>query len=323
MSKIILIGNGAVGSSYAYALVNQNISEELGIIDINMDRVEGDVMDLNSALAFTGPKKIYAASYEDCKDADLIVHTAGAPQKPGETRLDLVEKNLKITKDIVKQVMKTGFNGVFLVAANPVDILTYGVQKFSGLPTQQVIGTGTSLDSARFRQEIAAILNIDVRNVHGYILGEHGDTEFPAWSHANVAGLPIVEWLSDRDISLETEKALVDIFFSVRDAAYNIIEKKGATYYGVGVALARITRAILYNENAVLPLSVHLNGEYGHDDIYIGTPAIINKDGLVNIIEIPLNDSEQDKMEKSIQTLKETINQVKKDAPDLFDQVES
>ncbi len=313
--KIILIGDGAVGSSYAYSLINQNIGQELGIIDVNTEKAEGDVMDLNSALAFTAPKKIYVADYADCHDADLVVYTAGASQKPGETRLDLTEKNLRITKDVVEKVMASGFNGIFLVATNPVDILTYAVYKLSGLPSHQVIGTGTSLDSARFRQAVANLLDVDVRNVHGYIIGEHGDTEFPVWSHANVAGLQINEWLNNNPDT--DEQALVEIFFSVRDAAYEIIKRKGATFYGIGVSLARITRAILNNENAVLPLSVYLEGEYGQNDIYIGSPAIINQRGIDKIVEIPLNDSEKEKMTHSADTIRNHLKEVLDKNPDL------
>jgi len=313
--KIILIGDGAVGSSYAYALINQNVGHELGIIDVNREKVEGDVMDLNSALAFTAPKKIYVADYEDCHDADLVVFTAGASQKPGETRLDLTEKNLRITKSVVENVMKSGFDGVFLVATNPVDILTYAVYKLSGLPSHKVIGSGTSLDSARFRHAIANLLDVDVRNVHGYIVGEHGDTEFPVWSHANVAGLHINEWLSNNPQT--DEQALVEIFFSVRDAAYEIIQKKGATFYGIGASLARITRAILNNEQAVLPLSVYLEGEYDQNDIYIGSPAIINSNGLKKIVEIPLNDSEKEKMAHSVETIRSHLKEALEKNPDL------
>ena len=282
--KIILIGNGAVGSAYAYALVNQNIGQELGIIDLDPFKVEGDVMDLNSALAFTAPKDIYVADYSDCADADLVVFTAGAGQKPGETRLDLIHKNLKITKTIVDQVMASGFDGIFL-------------------------------DSARFRIELAKRLNIDARNVHGYIIGEHGDTEFPVWSHANIAGLQITEWLETNP--LEDEGELLEIFEAVRDQAYHIIERKGATYYGIGAALAKITQAIFNNENSVLPLSVLLEGEYGHDDIYIGTPAIINDRGVKRAIEIPLNDYEQGKMNHSINTLRKFIQDAREKAPEL------
>lgn len=313
--KIILIGNGAVGSSYAYSLINQNIGQELGIIDVDRDKAEGDVMDLSSALAFTAPKRLYVADYADCHDADLIVFTAGASQKPGETRLDLTEKNLRITKEVVENVMASGFDGIFLVATNPVDILTYAVYKLSGLPAHRVIGSGTSLDSARFRQSVAELLDVDVRNVHGYIIGEHGDTEFPVWSHANVAGLQINEWLHNNPETNEEE--LVKIFFSVRDAAYEIIQKKGATFYGIGVSLARITRAILNDEQAVLPLSVLLDGEYGEKDVYIGSPAIVNRQGIKQIVEIPLNDSEKEKMAHSAETIRTHLQDVLDQSPDL------
>ena len=300
--KVMLIGDGAVGSSYAFALVNQNIAQEIGIIDIDTNRTQGDAIDLSHALAFTSPKKIYSASYEDCHDADLVVITAGAPQKPGETRLDLVGKNLRINKSIVEQVVASGFDGIFLVAANPVDILTYSTWKFSGFPKERVIGSGTSLDTARFRQAIAELVDVDARNVHAYILGEHGDSEFPVWSHANVAGLQIYEWVKDNP------EELVNLFFGVRDAAYEIIEKKGATFYGIAVALARITRAILNDESAVFPLSVYLEGQYGQNDIYIGAPAVINAKGIQNIIEIPLSDAEKDRMDASASQLKEVMD---------------
>lgn len=306
--KVILVGDGAVGSSYAFALVNQGIAQELGIIEIPQlhEKAVGDALDLSHALAFTSPKKIYAAEYADCADADLVVITAGAPQKPGETRLDLVGKNLAINKSIVTQVIESGFNGIFLVAANPVDVLTYSTWKFSGFPKERVIGSGTSLDTARFRQAIAELVDVDARNVHAYILGEHGDSEFPVWSHANVAGLQIYEWVKDNPEV--DEEALVNLFFGVRDAAYEIIEKKGATFYGIAVALARITRAILNDESAVFPLSVYLEGQYGQNDIYIGAPAVINAKGIQNIIEIPLTDAEKDRMDASAKELKEVMD---------------
>lgn len=303
--KIIVVGNGAVGSSYTFALVTQNIAQEIGIIDVDHDKAEGDALDLSHALAFTSPKKIYAASYADCHDADLVVITAGAAQKPGETRLDLVNKNLRIFKDIVQSVVESGFNGIFLVASNPVDILTYATWKFSGFPKHKVIGSGTSLDSARFRQSIAELVGVDARNVHGYILGEHGDTEFPVWSHANIAGLQIYEWVKDHPEV--DEEALVNLFFNVRDAAYTIIDKKGATFYGIAVSLARITTAILNDEHAVLPLSVYLDGQYGLNDVYIGAPAVVNRQGISQVIEIPLSDAEKEKFEASSQKLKQIM----------------
>ncbi|GAB2027008.1 L-lactate dehydrogenase [Lactovum odontotermitis] len=315
--KVILIGDGAVGSSYAFALVNQGIAQELGIVEIPQLRAkaEGDAEDLSDALAFTSPKKIYAADYKDCADADLVVITAGLPQKAGETRLDLVSKNLRINKDIVTQVVASGFKGIFLVAANPVDILTYATWKFSGFPKERVIGSGTSLDSARFRQALAERIGIDARSVHAYIMGEHGDSEFAVWSHANVAGVKLDQWLQDnRDVDAQ---GLVDLFLSIRNAAYSIIEKKGATFYGIAVALARITKAILDDENSVLPLSVFQDNHYeGVEGLFIGQPAIVGANGIVRNINIPLNDAELQNMQASAHQLKSTIDEAFAD-PDI------
>lgn len=305
--KIILVGDGAVGSTYAFSLVQQGIAQELGIVDIVKERTQGDAIDLADATPWIAPKTIYSAEYSDAKDADLVVISAGAPQKPGETRLDLVEKNLRINKEVVTQIVDSGFNGIFLVAANPVDILTYSTWKFSGFPKERVIGSGTSLDSARFRQALAEKIGIDARSVHAYIMGEHGDSEFAVWSHANVAGVKLEQWLQDnRDID---EQGLVDLFVSVRDAAYSIIEKKGATFYGIAVALARITKAILDDENAVLPLSTYQAGQYGIDDVFIGQPAIVGAHGIVRPVNIPLNDRELQQMQASAKQLKSIIDE--------------
>lgn len=306
--KVILVGDGAVGSSYAFSLVNQGIAQELGIVDIFKEKTQGDAEDLSHALAFTSPKKIYSADYSDAHDADLVVLTSGAPQKPGETRLDLVEKNLRITKQVVTEIVASGFDGIFLVAANPVDILTYATWKFSGFPKERVIGSGTSLDSARFRQALAEKLDIDARSVHAYIMGEHGDSEFAVWSHANVAGVNLEEFLKDTQGVKEEE--LVELFESVRDAAYSIIEKKGATFYGIAVALARITKAILDNENAVLPLSTFQEDQYeGVEGLYIGQPAIVGDKGIVRPVNIPLNDAELQKMQASAKQLKTILDE--------------
>lgn len=280
----------------------------MGIVDIFKEKTQGDAEDLSHALAFTSPKKIYSADYSDAHDADLVVLTSGAPQKPGETRLDLVEKNLRITKQVVTEIVASGFDGIFLVAANPVDILTYATWKFSGFPKERVIGSGTSLDSARFRQALAEKLDIDARSVHAYIMGEHGDSEFAVWSHANVAGVNLEEFLKDTQGVKEEE--LVELFESVRDAAYSIIEKKGATFYGIAVALARITKAILDNENAVLPLSTFQEGQYeGVEGLYIGQPAIVGDKGIVRPVNIPLNDAELQKMQASAKQLKTILDE--------------
>ncbi|WP_240430560.1 L-lactate dehydrogenase [Suicoccus acidiformans] len=303
--RVILIGDGAVGSSFAYSSIIQGVGREFGIIDINKKRVEGDVLDLSDALAYREPVKIFAAEYSDCKDADVVVITAGLPQKEGETRLDLVDKNLPILKDMVDSVVASGFNGVFLVASNPVDIMTYATWKFSGFPAQKIVGSGTSLDSARFRHEIASLLDVDTRSVHAYIMGEHGDSEFPVWSKANIGGLNIYEWVKAN--SEVDYKDLEQRFIGVRDKAYAIIERKGATHYGIGVALTRIVKAILNDENTVLPLSIYLNGEYDIHDVFIGAPAIIGRNGVRNVIDFDLNDTEAAQMQASAKTLKETI----------------
>ncbi|MBM7824975.1 L-lactate dehydrogenase [Arcanobacterium pluranimalium] len=304
-SKIILIGDGAVGSSYAYALTLLGVGRELGIIDMNVEKAKGDAMDLADALSFTSPKKIYAATYEDCADAGLVVIAAGAAQKPGETRLDLVDKNLRIFHDMISQVMASGFDGIFLVATNPVDVLTYATWRFSGLPSSRVLGSGTALDSARLRQELAELLDVDARNVHAYIMGEHGDSEFPVWSHANVGGMALSEWIMRNPET--SSAALKEAFENVQQAAYRIIEAKGATYYGIGAALARITRAILSDENSILAVSGYMNGEYGFDDLYIGTPAIVGADGIKQVVGIPLEMTEHEAMRASAKLLKDTI----------------
>lgn len=304
-NKIILVGDGAVGSSYAFALTLLGVGRELGIIDVNKNKAEGDAMDLSDALSFTAPKDIYAANYDDCKDADIVVITAGLPQKPGETRLDLVEKNLKILKDIVTSVVSSGFNGIFVVASNPVDILTYATWKYSGFNANRVIGTGTMLDSSRLRKEIAELSKVDPRSVHAYIMGEHGDSEFAVWSHANIGGLPIDEWVKHNKVD---ENSLLESFNKVRDAAYEIINKKGATFYGIAAAMANLTKAILNNENSIYSVSAYLRGEYGHDDIYVGVPAIINANGVKNVLEIPLTDNEQERMDESVSILKDIID---------------
>ena len=303
-NKIILVGDGAVGSSFAFACTILGVGRELGIIDLNADKAEGDAMDLSDALAFTASKDIYKATYEDCYDADIVVITAGIPQKPGETRLQLVDKNLKIFKDIVTSVVGSGFNGIFLVASNPVDVMTYATWKYSGFNANRVIGTGTVLDSNRLRKEIAEITKVDPKSIHAYIMGEHGDSEFPVWSHANIGGLPIAEWTKHNQVDEET---LLQSFDKVRDAAYEIINRKGATFYGIAVAMAKIAQAILNNENSIYSVSSYLRGEYGQEDLYIGVPAIINSNGVKNVLEISLNDNEQERMNASAKTLRDII----------------
>ena len=267
--KIVLIGTGMVGMSYAYALLNQNLCDELVLIDINKKRAEGEAMDLNHGVAFSGGNmEIYAGEYTDCCNADLVVLTAGLPQKEGQNRLDLLKENRKIFETILQSVLENGFHGIFLVATNPVDIMTRIVYEISDFPPEKVIGTGTALDTARLRYLLGEKFMIDPRNMHAYVMGEHGDSEFVPWSQAMMTTKPIF------DLCGETEgchfQKLLELEEEVRMAAYKIIEAKKATYYGIGMAMARITKAIFGNEYSVLTVSAHLQGEYGENGIYIG-----------------------------------------------------
>ncbi|MEH7082897.1 L-lactate dehydrogenase [Neobacillus drentensis] len=307
VNRVVLVGTGAVGCSYAYSMINQGVAEELVLIDVNEAKSEGEAMDLNHGIPFApSPIKVWSGSYQDCAQADLVVITAGLAQKPGETRLELVEKNTKIFKQIVKNIMASGFDGIFLVATNPVDILTYVTWKESGLPKERVIGSGTVLDSARLRFALGQHFNMDTRNVHAYIIGEHGDTELPVWSRAAVG----VERLEELPAEKLNKESLEEIFVNVRDAAYHIIERKGATYYGIGMSLVRITKAILNNENCILTVSTYLDGQYGQKDVFIGVPAVINRGGIREVLEIELNEKEKEQFSHSVNVLKETMKPV-------------
>ena len=297
-NKVVLIGCGNVGMSYAYSLLNQSTYvNELVLIDLNRDRIIGEAMDLNHCLAFAPSTiNIHVGDYEDCKDAKIVVIAAGANQKPGETRLDLIHKNSVIFKDIVSSVMKSGFNGIFLVATNPLDIMTYLTYKYSGLPKNQVIGTGTSLDTVRLQYLVGEKLNIHPKNIQAYVVGEHGDSEFVPWSNANIGLQKITDFLNEDDMKR--------IEHEVRNAAYEIINKKGATYYGIGMVLTRITNAILGDENMIFSISNYDE----ENDVYIGLPAIINKTGIRNKVYIKLTDEETQKLINSIKVIKDTIN---------------
>lgn len=302
-NKVVLIGAGDVGVAYAYALVNQGIVDHLAIIDIDERKTEGNVMDLNHGVVWAPSRtKVTSGTYADCEDAALVVLCAGAAQKPGETRLQLVDKNMRIFKSIVDDVMASGFDGIFLVATNPVDILSYATWKFSGLPAHRVIGSGTVLDTARFRYMLGEYFDVSPMSVHAYIVGEHGDSELPVLSSANIAGVGLRSKL-ERNPELHDE--LEEIFIRTRDAAYEIIDAKGSTSYGIGMGLARITRAIFQNQEVALPVSALLRGEYGHEDMYIGTPAIVNRKGIRRVVELELDDYEAEQFDKSVATLRE------------------
>ncbi|MDQ0254412.1 L-lactate dehydrogenase [Evansella vedderi] len=308
-TRVVVIGTGFVGSSYAFSLINQNVVDELVLLDLNKAKAEGDAMDLNHGLPFGSPMKIWAGAYSDCEEADIVIITAGANQKPGETRLNLIEKNVKIFKGIVEDVMNSGFNGIFIVATNPVDILSYATWKFSGLPMERVIGSGTILDTARFRFLLSDFFNIDVRNIHAYIIGEHGDTELPVWSQTRIGSELIDRYIQNHKPET-TKEDLDNIFTNVRDAAYHIIERKGATHYAIAMGLQRLTKAILRNERSILTVSTLLQGEFSLDDLYIGVPAIVNKDGIQEVIEIDLNEEEKKQLAHSADVLKKAMDPI-------------
>jgi len=303
--RVVLIGAGQVGASYAFALLNRGIAKELVIIDKNKEKALGDVKDLNHGLPFVSPIHIWAGDYSDCKDADIVVITAGANQAPGETRLDLIGKNSRIFRGIVEDVMNSGFNGIFLIATNPVDVLSYATWKYSGLPPERVIGSGTILDTARLRYLLGQHLQVDTRNVHAYIIGEHGDTELPVWSHANIGGLRLPEYAKAHPDKAPKKEELDDIFTNVRDAAYQIIQLKGATYYGIAVALAKLTKCILRDEHSILTVSTLMQGQYGLDDTFLGMPCVVGRSGIVEVLHLDLAEEERQKLQASAHVLKE------------------
>ena len=302
--KVVLVGTGFVGMSMAYTMLNRGGVNELVLIDIDKNKTIGEEMDLNHGMPFAPQKMtIKAGDYDECKDAQVIVITAGITQKPGQTRLELAETNAKIIKDITKSIMNSGFNGVIIVASNPVDLMAYVVYKVSGLPSNQVIGSGTVLDTARLRYILSDYLNISSKNIHAYIMGEHGDSSFVPWNHAYVGCKKITEIIKNNNTEVSK---LDEIHQNVVNAAYEIIEKKKATYYGIGMSLSKIVKSVLDNDNSILTVSTLLkDGKYGQDDVYIGVPAIINKNGVRELLELELSKNEQDKLDNSCRIIKE------------------
>lgn len=297
MNKIAIIGCGNVGMSYAYALVNSKTNvDELVLIDVNNKKAEGEAMDLCHTLPYAPNKlKIYAGDYNDCSNATIVCIAAGANQNPGETRMDLINKNSTIFKDIVTKVVSSGFNGIFLIATNPLDVMTYLTWRYSGFPHSKVIGSGTSLDTARLRYLIGDRLNINPKNVHAYVIGEHGDSEFVPWSNANIGGQNITNFIPREELD--------DICHEVRRSAYEIIDRKGNTSYGIGISLVRITNAILDDENSIIAVS-----NYDKDnDLFVGGPAVINRSGIAKRIYFNLNEDETNHLQKSIDVIKDAI----------------
>ena len=309
IQKAAVIGCGFVGASTAFSLVQKGLFSELVLIDANKEKAEGEAMDLSHGRPFVHSMKIYAGDYDDISDCALIIITAGANQKPGETRLDLVHKNVAIFKSIIPEITKRNFEGNLLIVANPVDILTYAALKISGYPKERVFGSGTVLDSARFRYLLSEHLDVDSRSVHAFIIGEHGDSELAVWSGANVSGIPIHDFCEIRG-HYDHEQAMEQIYRRVRESAYQIIEEKGATYYGVAMAVTRIVVALIRDEGAVLPISSLMQGEYGLSDLCISVPAIVGGNGVQQVLEIPLNEKEHTELLHSANELKEILQKI-------------
>lgn len=300
--KVLLVGDGRVGSTFANDLLQNVQLDELVICDVVDKLPIGDALDLEDIQPFTGPTNIHAGSYAEAGDADIVVITAGIPRKPGETRLDLVAKNVKILKSIVDPIVESGFHGIFVVSANPVDILTTLTQRLSGFPKNKVIGTGTSLDTARLRVELAKKVNKTVRQVNAYVLGEHGDTSFENFAEATIDHKPVSAY------EQLTDEVLDEIQTTVRKKGGTIIANKGATFYGVAMMLTQIVKAILDNQEIVLPLSAPISGEYGiQDELYLGTPTVINGEGISQVIEVPLSKEEHAKMITSAEKMQEVL----------------
>lgn len=309
-SRVAVVGLGNVGASFAYALLLSGLAAEIVLIDANHAKAEGEAMDLNHAVPFAKPTKIWAGSYEDCAGAAVTVIAAGANQKPGETRLDLVHKNAQIFQSIVPEVVKHNPNGILLIATNPVDVLTYVSYKISGLPAERVIGSGTILDTARFRYLLSQHFDVDARSVHGFIIGEHGDTEVPVWSMANIAGMRLADYCQAHNMKCE-QSDLDELFRQTRDAAYEIIQRKSATYYAVAAGLMRIVEAILRDQSTVLSVSSLVHGQYGLKDVCLSLPTVVSHRGIERVLQLVLSEDEREQLEKSASVLKATIDLLK------------
>ena len=308
-SKVVVIGAGKVGATVAYTIMMNKLASEIVLLDVNRNKARGEALDISHGIAYFKQLTIRDGDYADCADADVIVLTAGIPRKPGQTRLDLARTNVAVTREIVSNVMKHADNPLFVVISNPVDVLTYVVQKESGLPSSRVIGSGTTLDTGRFRYLLSQHCQVDVRNVHAYIIGEHGDSEVPVWSRASIASKPFDEYCEDcprRCLKINREH----IFKQTRDAGAEIIKLKGATFYGVALAATRIVGAIMGDENSVLTVSSVLDGNYGISDVALSLPCIINRDGIDRYLNIRISDEELVKLQESAEKLKAVIRDV-------------
>ena len=302
--KAAVIGCGFVGSATAFTLMQSRLFSELVLLDVNMEKADGEAKDIAHGIPFAGQMKIYAGTYDDAADAAIIIITAGANQKPGETRLDLVQKNTAIYQSIIPEIVKRDFGGILLIVSNPVDILTYVALKLSGLPENRVLGSGTVLDTARLKYALGEHLGVDSRSVHSFIIGEHGDSEIAAWSSTNVSGIPLNDFCEMRG-HVNHDAAMDAIAEKVKNSAYEIISKKQATYYGIAMSVKRICECIVRNERSILPVSAMMHGEYGIEDITLSMPAIVGIGGVETHVPIALSEEEAEKLVESAKKLKE------------------
>ena len=308
--KAAVIGCGFVGSATAFTLMQSRLFSELVLLDVNMEKADGEAKDIAHGIPFAGQMKIYAGTYDDVADAAIIIITAGANQKPGETRLDLVQKNTAIYQSIIPEIVKRDFGGILLIVSNPVDILTYVALKLSGLPENRVIGSGTVLDTARLKYALGEHLGVDSRSVHSFIIGEHGDSEIAAWSSTNVSGIPLNDFCEMRG-HFNHDAAMDAIAEKVKNSAYEIISKKQATYYGIAMSVKRICECIVRNERSILPVSAMMHGEYGIEDITLSMPAIVGIGGVETHVPIALSEEEAEKLVESAGKLKEVAKGLK------------
>jgi L-lactate dehydrogenase len=295
-TRIAVIGAGMVGSSFAYAAMIKGLASELIMIDVDKNRQEGEVMDLRHALIGAQTGNVKGGDLKDCQNVDIIVITAGVAQKPGETRLDLIKKNKEILKNLIKKMGKLRSDTVVIIVSNPVDIMTRLAQKFINLPKNQIFGSGTSLDTSRLRYNISEAIGVDLHNVHGYVLGEHGDSEFVPWSVVNVSGVCITKLLA--------KKQMADIEKKTMRAAYEIIQRKRATYYGIGVVITELAEAVLHDKKSIVPVSTEPGSAYGIKDVCIGIPAVIGRSGVERVWKMEISKTEMEKLKRSASVLK-------------------
>lgn len=307
--KAVMVGCGFVGATSVFALMQSGIFSEIAMIDADFGRAEGEAMDISHGVPYSESMDIHAGNYDDVKDASVVIISAGANQKPGETRLDLVQKNVAIMKQIIPEIMSRGFDGILLIVSNPVDVMTYVAQKLSGLPENKVIGSGTVLDTARLKYELSEFFDVNSKNVHAFIVGEHGDSEIAVWSTANIAGVPVQQFSQMRGEILDEEK-MTEIADKIKNSAYEIIQRKKATYYGVAVAVRKICEVIVRDEKMILTVSTALHGEEGLEDVVLGMPCILGKDGIEAKVPLSLSEKEREKLQKSAETLKGVLQSI-------------